>query len=153
MPNNSLCLRQLYAGLLGRIRNKTFFRYVLGGGLITLINLGLYSVLVGGQVPVHWANLVALTTAKVSGFFINKFFVYRAQTVGLGNTGSEVGKYILTRSLTGVLDYVAVLILVEYLQFPVLITKYAIVALVIVANYVLMKYVVFADTKDNVNLK
>ena len=143
MNSKAFLIQQLHACLRRYYQHRVFFRYLVGGGLITLINLGLYSLLVQVQMPVHWANLLALTTAKISGFFINKYYVYQTKAAGLERTGSEAWKYALTRGLTGVFDYIAVVVLVEVLQFPALITKYVIVGVVIIANYVLMKYVVF----------
>ena len=143
MKNKDFLIHQVRIKLQQCCQNETFLRYLIGGGLITFINLGLYSLLVETHMKVRWANLIALIVAKVSGFFINKYYVYQTKTIGLENTGSEAGKYIITRGLTGVFDYVAILVLVEFLQFPALLTKYVVTGVIIISNYVLMKYVVF----------
>ena len=124
-------------------------RYLIGSGFITAINIGLYTGLVLANMPIRWANLIALSTAKIAGFFINKYYVYRTHIKGWKNTGREAGKYAFARAMTGIFEYFAVVLLVEQLAFPALITKYVISFFVIVGNYLLGKYFVFTVSVNN----
>ena len=126
-----------------KISNKEFFRYIIGGGIITLVNLVLYTVLVILQMKIRWANLIALVVAKVLGYFINKYYVYQSKKSDMKSIGKEAGKYIIARGFTGVVDYFATVILVEFYHYPKFITKYFITGLVIVLNYIFGKYFVF----------
>ncbi len=125
-------------------QNGALIRYLIGGGFITGINVGLYTGLVLASVPIRWANLLALIAAKTAGFFINKYYVYQTETTGWKNTGREAGKYVFARTMTGVFEYVGVVLLVEQMGFPALTTKYVITAFVIIGNYLLGKYFVFS---------
>ena len=125
------------------ISRREPLRYLIGGGVITGINISLYTGLVLATMPIRWANLIALSAAKITGFFINKYYVYRTDTSGWKNTGQEAGKYVFARALTGIFEYFSVVLLVEQLGFPALMTKYVITLFVIVGNYLLGKYFVF----------
>ena len=61
------------------ILDKEIMRYIVGGTVITIINITLYTILVVFQMKIRWANLIALTIAKLLGFFINKYYVYQSK--------------------------------------------------------------------------
>lgn len=126
------------------VSQREALRYLIGGAIITGINISLYTGLVLANMPIRWANLFALSAAKITGFFINKYYVYQTNTSGWKNTGCEAGKYVFARVMTGIFEYFGVVLLVEQLAFPALTTKYIITLFVIVGNYLLGKYFVFA---------
>lgn len=126
-----------------KILNQEFARYIIGGGIITLINIFLYTILVFLKIKIHWANLIALIVAKVLGYFINKYYVYQSRDKDIRSMGKEAGKYIIARGFTGILDYFATVILIEAYYYPKYLTKYVITAIVIILNYILGKYFVF----------
>ena len=130
------------------VSRRESLRYLIGGGFITAINISLYTGLVLATMPIRWANLLALSAAHISGFFINKYYVYQTHTSGWKNTGYEAGKYVFARFMTGILEYFSVVLLVEQLAFPALTTKYVITLFVIVGNYLLGKYFVFSVSAD-----
>ena len=122
---------------------KEFIRYLIGGGTVTLLNAGLYTVLVLCSMKPRWANLIALVVAKVYGYFINKLFVYQSKGLSVKETRIEFAKYFSARALTGIVDYVFVFILVELYNYNAFLTKYGVMILVIVMNYFFGKFWVF----------
>ena len=130
---------------LVKLQNKVFLRYIVGGGITTLVNIALYTILVLFTMKVRWANLVAMIIAKVLSYFINKYYVYRSQSNNFKSMSEEAGKYIVARGFTGIVDYFTTVVLIEIWGFPKFLTKYFITALVIVLNYLLGKYFVFKN--------
>ena len=129
------------------LKNKDFFRYIVGGGLTTLSNILLYTILVIFGMKVRYANLIAMIFAKAFGYGINKFYVFRTKSNNIKDLSKEASKYFTARIFTGVVDYFLIVFLVEILNFHPFITKYIVTILVIVLNYILSKYFVFHHKK------
>lgn len=126
---------------------KEFFRYLVGGASVTLLNAGVYTLLLLCGMQFYWANLVALVLAKGYGYVVNKYFVYKTSGLELRETLKEAGKYFFYRGITGVIDYVLLFVFVHYLGWHPLFMKYAVMVIVIVLNYLFSKYFVFKKTK------
>lgn len=130
------------------ILHSELFRYGIGGGSVTVINFVLYTVLVAVGMRYTLANIIALAVSKTWGYFINKFYVFRSHTSGLRETAAELFRFILARGFTGLVDYFGVVLLVEVLRVNELISKYAIMILIIILNYVLGKKAVFVKKEE-----
>lgn len=128
-----------------KIIKKEFVRYLIGGGTITILNAGLYTILVLFAMKPRWANLIALVVAKLYGYFINKLFVYKSKGLTAKEARWEFARYFSARGLTGLVDYVLVLILAEGYGFNAFYTKYGVMILVIVLNYLFGKFWVFKN--------
>lgn len=74
---------------------------------------------------------------------MNKFWVYRTKTGSFKNAMLELGRFILARGFTGVVDFVGLIILVDVFSADEKISKIVIMLLVIVLNYILGKKAVF----------
>lgn len=131
------------------IKNKDFFRYIIGGGLTTISNILLYTILVILGMKVRYANLIAMIFSKAFGYGINKFYVFKNKSNSVKDLSKEVSKYFSTRIFTGVVEYFLLVFLVEVLNFYPFITKYIITAIVIVLNYIFSKYFVFVGKKNS----
>lgn len=128
-----------------KIIKKEFVRYLIGGGTITVLNAGLYTILVLFAMKPRWANLIALVVAKIYGYFINKLFVYKSKGLNAKETRWEFARYFSARGFTGLVDYVLVLILAEGYGLNAFYTKYGVMVLVIVLNYLFGKFWVFKN--------
>ena len=135
-----------YKKSIKQILQQEFLRYLLSGVSITLVNFILFFVFLQLNWLYQTANLSAIVLAKIYGFFINKYFVYRSSSSA--SLFSEIWRYVLVRGSTGVLDYFAVLSLVEYAVFSPLMAKIVTLIVVILLNYILGKFFVFARGKN-----
>ena len=122
-----------------------FIRYLIGGGSVTLLNFFLYVILLYFGVVYHLANLISIVVAKIYGYFINKFFVYKSKRNNILQTAKESFKYAISRAITGVLDYVLVILFVETFNFNKIAVKIFVMIIVIVLNYTLGKFWVFKN--------
>lgn len=134
-----------YKKMLRQILQNEFFRYLLSGASITLVNFVLFFLFLQFNWLYQTANLSAIVLAKIYGFFINKYYVYRSSSSA--SFFSEIWRYILVRGSTGILDYFLVLFLVEFFSFTPLSAKIMTLILVIVLNYVLGRFFVFCARK------
>ncbi|MBO5292263.1 MAG: GtrA family protein [Lachnospiraceae bacterium] len=123
--------------------HSELFRYGIGGGSVTVINFALYTLLVACSVKYTVANVIALVVSKTWGYFINKFYIFRSHTHGIRETLEELLRFVAARGFTGLVDYLGVVFLVEILKVNELFSKYFIVVLIIILNYVLGKKAVF----------
>ena len=135
-----------YQKMLKQILQQEFLRYLVSGVSITLVNFVLFFMFLQFNWLYQTANLSAIILAKIYGFFINKYFVYRS--TASSSLFSEIWRYVLVRGSTGVLDYFAVLFLVEYASFAPLAAKVVTLIAVILLNYILGKFFVFARGKN-----
>lgn len=129
--------------LFEKFLKKEFVRYVIAGASTTLVNVLLYTALVVCGTRYYIANLVAIIVAKIYGYFVNKFFVFKSHRLTWKENIHELLAYCLMRGGTGVFDYFAVLFLVGYLNFSPFYSKYAVMVIVIILNYFCSKIWIF----------
>lgn len=120
-----------------------FIRYIIAGASTTLLNAGLYTLLLLIGVQYYNANLAAIIITKIYAYFINKIYVYRSNCSSNKEQVAQVCKFAVTRGGTGIFDYFAVLFLVEVFGMSKYFAKYFTMAVVILLNYWLGKRYVF----------
>lgn len=89
------------------------------------------------------SNLIAIISAKIFAYFVNKKFVFHSKCANVRELFLEILRFTLTRGFTGLVDYFGLILLVEGFQFSQSISKYAIQAVVIILNYIFGKKTVF----------
>ena len=143
-------------------------RYVIVGGLTTLINFGLtaliYSIMgIDGTAesvssisattifinlasipgPIVFANLTAISASIIFAYFANKFIVFRRRCDTRSDLALEAAKFIGSRLVTMVLEIVIVLLFLNVPEINALLGKVVSQVIVIVLNYILSKLIVF----------
>lgn len=132
-------------------KKKSFveiIRYGIAGGTTTLVNIGLYQGLALVGINYKAANLIAIATSKVYGYFVNKLFVFKSHCDTKKELFQEMRKYIVARGITGVADYIVLVFMVEVCSLDKVVSKYFVTAIVIILNYVLSKLMVFRGKAD-----
>ena len=132
---------------LGKLVNRETFSYAFWGVVTTLINVGLYRLLVAlplfaGERYIY-AHDIGIVAGKVSAYFANKFFVFRKRNDSGQGLALEVFRFVYTRLFTFFLDHYTLRLLVEVLGGDKMIMKWISTALVVVVNYYLGKFLVF----------
>lgn len=122
-------------------------RYVISGGLVTLINAAGYLVLLQSGVVYTIANIASLILSKIAGYILNKYFVYHSKCENVRQAFSECIRFFLARGFTGIIDLLGVVILVEGIGIGKRTSKLILMMLVIVINYILGKKAVFIGVK------
>ncbi len=127
--------------------NKEVIRYLITGIFTTLASLSLYfllsSTVLDPDKPLEMqtANLISWSGAVAFSYIVSRKFVFSSKNRHILR---EAGAFFLARIGTLFLDMGGMFILTGILSIDDRISKLFIQAVVIVLNYILNKYLVFA---------
>ena len=129
------------SGLLGEI-----FRYLIVGGLTTVVSLGAYYGCVltfldpKDPLQLQAANIISWIAAVTFAFFANRIFVFRSRGAGVLR---EAGAFYLARVGTLLMDMGIMFTGVTLMGYSDKIMKLVVQVVVTIANYVFSKLFVF----------
>ena len=129
------------------IFNREVISYTFWGVLTTVLNIVIFQIGVERGADYRVANVIALFTTKLAAYVVNKQFIFRRHCKNLVGLVQEIGRYIISRSVTMFVDYWGLIILVEILMLDKQVGKYIITCLVVITNYILGKKKVLKDVK------
>ena len=117
--------------------------YVLVGGLTTLANWLTYGVLTGSfqGLNLSIANTIAWAVSVIFAFFANKFWVFEQKSNE--HILREFLTFLGARALSAIIELGGFTLLVEVLLFNDWLVKIALAVFVVIANYVLSKFLIF----------
>lgn len=118
--------------------------YLIFGGLTTVVNYAVFLPLynfAGCSIVV--SNTIAWAAAVLFAFFTNKPFVFRSHGWSLKTTIPELVKFVSCRIASGVMETVILFVAVDVLAMNGNVWKLITQILVIIANYVASKLLVF----------
>lgn len=118
--------------------------YVFWGAATTLVNYGAYFLLTEG-LRIHYlaGNCVAWAVSVLFAYFVNKLFVFQSRTWAWQVALRELWQMTASRLLTLGLETAILWIFVDMLHYGDTIVKLAASVVVVAANYVLSKFVIF----------
>jgi len=122
--------------------NGVFFRYLFWGVLTALFSFGSYAFL-SLWMDYRIANVFSIIATKTLAYLTNKFFVFQSLTKGVWNTLKELGRFILSRAFSGIVDFLGLIFLVQVLHIHDYWSKTIMIVFVTILNYVLSKKAVF----------
>ena len=124
-------------------------RYVIIGGMTTLVNLGLFELLhrvLGVDVTV--SNVTSIITSIIFAYFANKLVVFRWHCDTKKELALEFIKFVGSRAFTFFLEVGAVYLFHNILGFDATLVKVVATVIVIILNYLISKIIVFRKTKE-----
>ena len=127
-------------------KHKEIVNYLIVGVLTTVVSLVVYYGLTltvldpEKAVQLQAANVISWIAAVVFAYFTNRRFVFESRSQ---NMLKEAAAFFAARLSTLVLDMALMFLLVTLLKCNDKIAKLVVQAAVIVANYVLSKFLVF----------
>lgn len=124
------------------------FRYAIVGAATTLVNILVYQLLLYAGIEYMISNLVAIICSKLFAYIINKLYVFKSRTESFLDLIKEFWRYLLARGLTGIIDYVGLIILIEIIHIDEIYAKYFIVIIVIILNYIFGNKYIFKNQGD-----
>lgn len=120
---------------------KEAVRYLFWGVMTVLLNY--FSYLLFKQFLAYQiANLFSILLTKVFAYCTNKKFVFRTKT-GFREQVSEIIRYVLGRGITGVVDFLGLIVLVNWMAVDDRIGKMVMIVITTALNYLLGKLFVF----------
>lgn len=132
---------------------KHIIAYLFWGVVTTVINLAVFQILSSG---IHWnyqlANVIAWFVSVLVAYFTNKVWVFGSHYTTVSDLLVEMLRFFFYRALTLVIDIVITFIGISVLGFkdPMgqFIVKVIDNVIVIIANYVFSKWLIFKDNKQ-----
>ena len=117
-------------------------RYVFAGVCTTGVNIGVFSVLRSGTgCGMQPANVIAVLTAIVFAFVVNKYFVFRQKEKEY--IVKECIRFVGMRGISLFAEVWGMYLFTEELRISEMVSKAALQFVVIVMNYVLSKCYIF----------
>ena len=132
---------------------KHIIAYLFWGVVTTVINLAVFQVLSSG---IHWnyqlANVIAWFVSVLVAYFTNKVWVFGSHYTTVSDFLVEMLRFFFYRALTLVIDIVITFIGISVLGFKDPMGKFIVKVIdnviVIIANYVFSKWLIFKDNKQ-----
>lgn len=125
--------------------------YLIFGGLATLLNWIMFAILERSGLGLSVSNFVSWFISVIFVYISNKLFVFGSRNWKLSYLLPEIGKFLVARILTGILEMEGVPFLmcvgfsfslfgVEAFGAKILVT-----VIIVIVNYVLSKIMVFRN--------
>lgn len=137
------------------VKYKEIILYIVFGGLTTVVSFVSYAVftkLINLQneiMGIAVSNVASWVCAVLFAFVTNKIWVFESKSGDVKTVFSELWKFVVSRLLTGMLEWFGVPLLV-YLGLnqtifgtPGMLSKLTVSVLVVILNYIFSKIFVF----------
>ena len=123
---------------------KEEISYLFFGVLTTIVNFVVYALLLNFlQLPAYLSNVVAWVASVLFAYVTNKLYVFQSKDWSKATVFPEVWKFIASRTLSGLLETVFLLITVDALSLNGNLMKVIIAVIVVILNYITSKMLVF----------
>lgn len=122
-------------------KNKEIINYLIFGVLTTLVNIIVFT-LCADQIHIQYliSNVIAWVASVLFAYVTNRKWVFDSHS---NSIGKEMGKFFSSRLATLGLDMIVMWLLVDLLTTNNVFAKVVANVLVVVANYILSKLIVF----------
>ncbi|MBQ9860273.1 MAG: GtrA family protein [Clostridia bacterium] len=131
--------------LLAFFRHETV-KYIIAGGCTTLFNLVVFTILSQWlSVEVNLSNFFSVVLSILFAYGINKLYVFESHCENGKELALEFAKFVGARLLTMVIEVGGVFVLYSLLHVHELVSKVATQVIVLIANYVISKLLVFKN--------
>ena len=123
-------------------------RYVIVGGLTTLVNFGVFAVMHRVlKIDVTVSNVTSISISILFAYAANKLVVFKRHCDTRVELVLEFIKFVGSRLFTMAIEVGAVWLFVDILVLNALVGKAASQVLVIILNYIISKLIVFRGMK------
>lgn len=126
------------------VKYKEPILYLFFGGVTTLVNILVFYVCRRFlSLELGLANVIAWIIAVLVAFLTNKLFVFESKAMDMRTLIREGAKFFGARLATLIMETAFLYLTVQVLHWPEMLMKIIANILVIVANYVLSKLIIF----------
>ena len=124
--------------------------YLFWGGMTTLVSYATYFVFsrLLGLDPLI-SNVLSWICAVAFAYVTNKIFVFRSKSWDLKLVVNEVWKFVSARIFSFFLEMAIMFVFVKIFRFNDLVVKVCANIVVIIVNYFLSKFLIFAKKKGS----
>lgn len=122
--------------------------YLFFGGLTTIVNIVVYLIFREGiGLYYQTANVISWIASVLFAYFTNKLWVFEAKTETKQESWAAFGKFIFFRVLSLGLDMLCMYLFISILATGDLVAKLVTQVVVVLANYVFSKFLIFNTKK------
>ncbi|OOG27389.1 teichoic acid glycosylation protein [Enterococcus casseliflavus] len=122
--------------------------YLFFGGLTTVVNIVVYLIFREGiGLYYQTANVISWIASVLFAYFTNKLWVFEAKTETKQESWAAFGKFIFFRVLSLGLDMLCMYLFISILATGDLVAKLVTQVVVVLANYVFSKFLIFNTKK------
>ena len=133
-----------YKNIIVNLIRTRVFRYILVGGVTTLVNFSLFWILnVPAQLGPNTSNIIAVLFAVLFAYVANKIFVFKSNSRNFYELIKECLSFFLSRGATMLTEIFGLFILHNVFGMYPLLAKIIINIVVIILNYLLARDYVF----------
>ena len=130
--------------VFGKKLGAETIRYIIVGALTTFVNFGMFELLYGlVGINVTASNVTSISTSIIFAYVANKLVVFRRRSGSFSEVAVEFCKFVGSRLFTMALEVGAVELFYTVLGQDARLGKIASQILVIIANYLISKLIVF----------
>ena len=131
-------------------RYRDAISYIITGGLTTLVNLVVFTVLCELlSVDITVSNIISVAAAILFAYVTNKIFVFRSKCPDMRSLAGEFARFVSARLITMVIEVGGVFLLVNIMGMQPLVGKLLTQIIVVIGNYFISKFLVFVHKKDS----
>ncbi len=131
---------------------KSIVAYLFWGVVTTIVNLATFQILSSG---IHWnyevATVIAWFVSVLVAYFTNKVWVFGSHYTTVSDFITELFRFFFYRALTLVIDIVITFVGISVLGFKDPLGKFIVKVIdnviVVVANYIFSKWLIFNNNK------
>ena len=137
-------IRKITEYVFGKTIGAETIRYVFVGALTTFVNFSLFTVMtfaLGIEVTV--SNVTSISVSILFAYAANKLIVFRRRSSTFKELAFEFAKFVGSRLFTMALEVAVVHIFFYILGYEALLGKATANVLVVIANYIISKVIVF----------
>lgn len=134
---------------------KEAVSYLFFGGLTTVVNWSSYGILVKYfDLNFNIANALSWVFAVLFAFVTNKLWVFESKKWGKDSFVKEFLPFVASRAVTGFFEVVSLPFAVKiglnqsFMGVENFIAKMTVSVIVVIANYILSKFIIFKDFND-----
>jgi len=137
-------MRKLVKFLFGKDLGSETIRYLAAGAVTTVVNFCVFTLMFQAfQLNVTVSNVISISVAIVFAYAANKLVVFRRRSDSFAGLALEFCKFVGSRLFTMALEVGAVELFYGVLGFDARLGKISAQGIVVVANYLISKLIVF----------
>lgn len=118
---------------------RQVIKYMMTGGMTTVVNYLIFFCLSGGDINYLAANTVAWTGAVLFAYGANRSYVFQSK----GSLLKELSAFVLLRVFTLIFENLLLFCLVDLASASVLLSKISVSVVTVILNYFACRYHVF----------
>ncbi len=132
-------------------RIMEIINYGIWGVVTTLVSFFSYTFLVLAGIDYKIANIISMILTKLTAYLSNKHFVFHSKCESNRELIKEITKFVITRGLSGVIEFMGLILLVDICHIDRFVGKALMIVVVTIVNFFFGKFIVYRSKNHKKN--